>query len=216
MSSGCNRGCGLGVEESVAARCLRNGLPSDPSTPVDAGARDRVELPVTDVSERDLGDESDPSERFAALFAKEYEGLVRLAYLMSGLGQSSLVAEEIVQEAFADAYRRGLIGCNGAYVRRAVINGCRDHARRLARWRERLPKLVFPHTEAASVADRIDIERALRALNAKQRAAVVLRYYLDLTTQEIADTLRVPPGTAKSLIHRGLERLRKDLGDTLS
>jgi RNA polymerase sigma factor (sigma-70 family) len=216
MSSGCNRGCRLGVEESVAARCLRNGLSSDPSAPMGAGTRDRVEPPVTDVSEQGLGDESAPSERFAALFAKEYEGLVRLAYLMSGLGQSSLVAEEIVQEAFADAYRRGLIGCNGAYVRRAVVNGCRDHTRRLLRWRQRMPKLVFPQTEAAPVADRIDIERALRALSANQRAAVVLRYYLDLTTQEIAETLRVPPGTAKSLIHRGIERLRKDLGDSLS
>jgi RNA polymerase sigma-70 factor (ECF subfamily) len=45
---------------------------------------------------------------------------------------------------------------------------------------------------------------------------VVLRYYLDLTSEEIADTLRVPSGTAKSLVHRGLERLREDLGDTLS
>ncbi len=195
---------------------MRNALPRESAAPVGAGADDCVEPPVTDVSEHDLDDEPDPSERFAVLFATEYEGLVRLAYLMSGLGQSSLVAEEIVQEAFADAYRRGLPGCNGAYVRRAVINGCRDHTRRLARWRQRLPKLVFAHTEAAPVADRIDIERALGALNAKQRAAVVLRYYLDLTTQEIADTLRVPPGTAKSLIHRGLERLREDLGDTLS
>jgi RNA polymerase sigma factor (sigma-70 family) len=195
---------------------MRDSRSSDPSTPVGARERDGVELPMTDVSQDGLGDGTDPGERFATLFAEEYGGLVRVAYLMSGLGQSSQVAEEIVQEAFADAYRRGLIACNVAYVRRAVINGCRDHTRRLARWRQRVPKLVFPQTKAAPVADRIDIERALGALNAKQRAAVVLRYYLDLTTQEIADALRVPPGTAKSLVHRGLERLREDLGDTLS
>jgi RNA polymerase sigma factor (sigma-70 family) len=195
---------------------MRNALLRESAAPVGAGAGDCVEPRVTDVSEHDLDDEPDPSQRFAALFAKEYEGLVRLAYLMSGLGQSSLVAEEIVQEAFADAYHRGLPGCNGAYVRRAVINGCRDHTRRLARWRQRLPKLLLAATEAEPVADRIDLERALGALKAKQRAAVVLRYYLDLTTREIADTLRVRPGTAKSLVHRGLEQLRKDLGDTLS
>lgn len=48
---------------------MRNALPRESAAPVGAGADDCVEPPVTDVSEHDLDDEPDPSERFAALFA---------------------------------------------------------------------------------------------------------------------------------------------------
>jgi DNA-directed RNA polymerase specialized sigma24 family protein len=54
--------------------------------------------------------------------------------------------------------------------------------------------------------------QALRRLPARQRAAIVLRYYLDLPEVEVARQLGVPVGTVKSLVHRGLARLRQRLG----
>jgi len=54
--------------------------------------------------------------------------------------------------------------------------------------------------------------QALGRLPARQRAAIVLRYYLDLSEAEVARQLGVPVGTVKSLVHRGLARLRDRLG----
>ena len=52
---------------------------------------------------------------------------------------------------------------------------------------------------------------ALQALPPKRRAALVLRYYDDLSEAEIASVLGVRPGTVKSMLHRGLAQLREDI-----
>ena len=61
---------------------------------------------------------------------------------------------------------------------------------------------------ALAIADRDLIERAFRRLPPDQRAVIVLRFYLDLTMPEVAETLGVPLGTAQSRLHRGLAALR--------
>jgi RNA polymerase sigma factor (sigma-70 family) len=55
------------------------------------------------------------------------------------------------------------------------------------------------------------MRRALLSLPERQRAAIVLRFYEDLTEQETADTLRCRPGTVRSLVSRGMAALRTDL-----
>jgi RNA polymerase sigma factor (sigma-70 family) len=62
--------------------------------------------------------------------------------------------------------------------------------------------------------DDLVLWQALRRLPARQREAIVLRYYLDLPEAEVARLLKVPPGTVKSWTHRGLSRLRDRLGPT--
>ena len=57
---------------------------------------------------------------------------------------------------------------------------------------------------------------AIRALPKRQRAALVLRFYEDLAEAEIAQVLEMPIGTVKSLVHRGLGRLRDQIGPELS
>ena len=64
-----------------------------------------------------------------------------------------------------------------------------------------------------SVADREQIMAALSSLPLEQRAVIVLHFYLDLPLTQVAAVLDVPAGTAKSRLHRGLERLRVSLGD---
>ena len=153
------------------------------------------------------------AETFEAVFAREYAGMVRLAYLMIGGQGSTHDAEGVVQHAFADVYRQGPQAYTGAYVRRSVINRSRDHTRRLARWRRRLSTLEPSGLVPAASGERVDVIDVLRRLSARQRAAVVLRYYGDLSIDDIAEALALPPNTVKSLIHRGLARLRREIGE---
>ena len=66
---------------------------------------------------------------------------------------------------------------------------------------------TLPDT-AISVADRDELERAFRRLPPEQRAVVALRYYLDLPLSEVAATLGIPPGTARSRLHHATRQLR--------
>ncbi len=93
------------------------------------------------------------------------------------------------------------------YARQAVVNACRSHFRRAGRERDRRPLLYVVDGDGQEVAAG-ELHDVLMALPYRQRAAVVLRYYSDLSELEIAEVLGCRPGTVGSLIHRGLERLR--------
>jgi RNA polymerase sigma-70 factor (ECF subfamily) len=68
---------------------------------------------------------------------------------------------------------------------------------------------VSDATDALSeIHNRDQLERAFRRLSMEHRAVVVLHYYLDLSIDEIADTLGVPPGTVKSRVHNAMRGLR--------
>jgi RNA polymerase sigma-70 factor (sigma-E family) len=140
----------------------------------------------------------------AELFRREYAPMVRLATLLVG---SDAVAEELVQDAFVAVHRRwSSVDNPGGYLRTSVVNACRSHQRRAALERRRLPR---PDEPAQLGAD--EVWDALAHLPHKQRAALVLRFYEDATEAEIAATLRVRPATVRSLVHRGLAKLRKEI-----
>lgn len=141
----------------------------------------------------------------AELYQREYGPMVRLACLLVG---SEAVAEELVQDAFVAVHRRwdGLSN-PGGYLRTCVVNGCRSHQRRAALERRRRPR---PETSDVRLqAD--ELWDALLRLPYRQRAALVLRYYEDATEADIAIALDVRPATVRSLVHRGLEKLRKEV-----
>jgi RNA polymerase sigma-70 factor (sigma-E family) len=151
------------------------------------------------------GRRSDEAGRRALLdlYDAEHAAMVRLAHLLTG---SLAVAEDVVHDAFLRVYD-GLDGVRepGAYLRRTVINLCHSQHRRAGverRWRDRQPP---PEVVLPPEVD--DTWRAVRALPARQRAVLVLRFYLDLKVDDVADTLGVPVGTVKSDIHRGLAAL---------
>jgi RNA polymerase sigma-70 factor (sigma-E family) len=140
---------------------------------------------------------------FDRLYQERYHALVRLAYLMVG---DNGVAEEVVQDAFARAHLRwSRLHNPGAYVHVAVLNGARNEVRRLVRRRGKSLPVPDDHVDETSV----ELLDALRVLNGRQRAAVVLRFYEGRSEAEIAELLGVRPGTVKSLIHRALNRLRE-------
>jgi len=139
---------------------------------------------------------------FGAFYAGHYADLVRLATLLSG---SADAAPDLVQDCFVRLHGHWTAVRDPLpYVRRSVVHACASHHRSLAR-RRRLPT---PEATASPLgAD--ELEDALAKLPARQRAAVVLRYYGDLPDAEIARALRCRPGTVRSLIHRALADLRK-------
>jgi RNA polymerase sigma-70 factor (sigma-E family) len=140
---------------------------------------------------------------FDELFDQRYLPMVRLAYALVG---SREIAEELVQDAFARVYERWRrIDQPAAYLRTAVVNGCKNEHRR-RRTRKRLAP--DPERATATPPASVDFLDDLRMLTPRQRTAVVLRYHEGLGEAEIAAAMGVRPGTVKSTLHRALELLR--------
>jgi RNA polymerase sigma-70 factor (sigma-E family) len=145
------------------------------------------------------------ADELVSLYEARYDELVRLAYLLTGIAP---VAEELVQDAFVATHaawprvREPL-----AYVRTAVVNRSRSWGRRvqLERRRSAPPEPGVAGLEADELWD------ALAALNDRQRAAIVLRYYDDLPDREIAAILGCRVPTVRTAIHRGLAALRREI-----
>lgn len=156
------------------------------------------------------------ADTFAAVFNAHHRDAVRLAYL---LVSDAHQAEDIVSEAFAKVYvrwRRGSVRDVGGYLRRAVVNEANSKLRRRYLERrvgegrsgdDRGVRLVDE-----DAADRDEVWQGIERLPARQRAAVVLRYYEDLSEAETAEVLGCSVGTVKSQTSRGLARLQELLG----
>jgi RNA polymerase sigma factor (sigma-70 family) len=136
--------------------------------------------------------------------------MVRLAYLLTG---SLDLAEDVVHDAFLACSRRwATLDLPDAYVRTAVTNHARSALRRLGRERDKLDRLSRAATVTVGIPELDETWATLRRLPDRQRMAVVLRFYEDMSEADIAGTLGCRPGTVKSLIHRGLARVSAEVG----
>nr|WP_225312139.1 SigE family RNA polymerase sigma factor [Microbispora cellulosiformans] len=150
------------------------------------------------------------------LFMTHRLGLVRFAFLLVGDQET---AEDIVQDAFAAVHRRwSRLTDHGRvlpYLRTAVLNGCRMvHRRRVIIRRfggDRKVPFWSAEAEALLGETRREVFLAVRALPRRQREAVVLRYYLDLSEGDIAEVMGVSRGTVKSTTSRALKTLAAKL-----
>lgn len=141
---------------------------------------------------------------FDDLFAEERVPMTRLAYLLVG---SEAVAEEVVQDAFAQVYERwARLDRPGGYLRTCVVHG----ARRASKRRQRDLRVVHDRAEPAALEAR-ELLDALGRLQPRWRAVVVLRFYGGMTQDEIADVLGMKAGTVKSALHRALGQLREEI-----
>lgn len=144
------------------------------------------------------------------LFHGEYDAMVRLAYVVCGDRHD---AEEIVQDAFAEVHRRWDQLLNpGGYLRSTVVNGARKRRGRASRRRQ----IIEHHVAEVAALDVAGSEYdhtlvSLDALPERQRTALVLAYYAGLSSEEIGEALGCRASTARSLVRRGLTRLRKEL-----
>jgi RNA polymerase sigma-70 factor (sigma-E family) len=154
-----------------------------------------------------------------ALYQAHAVGMIRIALLMLG---DRAAAEDAVQDAFLGLYRRwhGLDDPEKAeaYIRSAVLNGCRDALRRRSRRDQRDRIAAFdlgevPSAEAAALIseDRRRILTGLRRLPGRQREALVCRFYLQLSEEETARAMGVSRGTVKSTTSRAVAALGRML-----
>jgi RNA polymerase sigma-70 factor (sigma-E family) len=149
---------------------------------------------------------------FSDFMHGRWSQLVRLGYGLTGDLQ---LAEDLAQTAFAKAYaswaRVRRADDPDAYLRRIVVNANRSRFRKVRVAEvltETLPDLVSASDGADQQHDRDALLTALLALPYGQRAAVVLRYWLDLTETETALVLGCSVGNVKSQASRGLTKLR--------
>jgi len=144
-----------------------------------------------------------------AAYAAHFASLVQLANITTG-GQPA--AEDLVQDVFVDFYqRRATVTDPTAWLRRATVNRCTSWVRR--RMVERRHARQEPATGGGPPlsADAVAVRAALARLRPRHRAAIFLRYYLDLSEAEIAAAMACRPGTVKSLLHRGLNVMKEHL-----
>jgi DNA-directed RNA polymerase specialized sigma24 family protein len=138
------------------------------------------------------------------LYKDQWAPLVRLALVMTG---DRSRAEDIVHDVFVRLATRPLPLDPPSYVRRMVVNATRDHHRRI-----RVERRLAPGPPPPVLQPDVDeVIVAVQRLPTRQRQVLGLRYYADMSLDQIAHTLDCPVGTVKSLIHRGIETLRKEL-----
>ena len=151
--------------------------------------------------------EVESSQTITSVFEAQYARFCRLAYLLTG---DRSRAEEIVMEAFVRSLSRWRsVREPEAYVRRAVVNLSRNRLRR-AFLERRPPTDQDSVTLPADPADHI--WAAVRALPPRQRAAIVLRYWDDLSDAEISAALGCAVGTVKSQLSKARASLARSLG----
>ena len=138
--------------------------------------------------------------------------LRRTAYLMTGDWHE---AEDLTQVALAKLYvawprvrRDGAEAYARRIVARAFIDARRRHWRR-ERPTDELPDLAGP---SERIDDRLDLAQALAQLSASHRAVLVLRFWEDLSVEQVADALSLSIGTVKSQTSRALDRVRTLMG----
>jgi RNA polymerase sigma-70 factor, ECF subfamily len=128
-------------------------------------------------------------------------------------------AEDATQEALVAAWR-DLSSLRDpsrfdAWLHRLLVNACYREARRQRRRTEReVHEILIDRPDAAAeidLADRDQLERGFVRIDADERAILVLHYYLGYSLAGVADVLGVPPGTAKSRLHRATQALRSAL-----
>jgi RNA polymerase sigma-70 factor (sigma-E family) len=161
----------------------------------------------------------DPAEEITALYEAHALGFVKLAVLMTG---DQTAAEDIVQDAFLGLYRRWHSVREPdkvlSYIRSCVLNGCRT----FHRVRYRRERIVFDPRPDADSAENLAVLgetnravlAAIRRLPPRQREAVVLRYYLDMTEDQTAQAMGVSRGAVKSATFRGLAALARMLEES--
>jgi RNA polymerase sigma-70 factor (sigma-E family) len=176
------------------------------------GAGGLADRPAADaVSSADLDDPS-----FRDYVQARSRALLRTAYMLTG---NRADAEDLVQAALAKTYlawdRIEDRGAVDGYVRRALVN---TH---ISWWRRRrveefptdqIPDQAIADHFASSATDDLEesLRRAIDRLPQRMRAALVLRYYEDMTEAEVAEVLGISLGTVKSTVSRAVAKLRID------
>ena len=150
---------------------------------------------------------------FEALAVANHPRLFKVAY---GILRDRHLAEDATQQAFLDIWRHipRLRDTSRfeAWSYRLVVNACYDEAKRRPNWVPpadlTLGDMPLGRDEIGPVIARDQLSRALQRLSLDQRAVLVLRYLMDMSPQEIGDSLDIPRRTVYSRLQRALDDVR--------
>lgn len=153
-------------------------------------------------------------QRLADLYWRHAADAVRLAFLLTG---DQHAAEDIVQDAFVRLFGRlqrlKSPDAFEMYLRRTVVNLSRDRFRRLRLERDYATREMNapsqPTGVISAIEDRELIRDVLRSLPHRQRTALVLRFYADLSEQQTAEVMQCSVPAVKSLVTRANVSLRE-------
>ena len=155
------------------------------------------------------------SVSFEDFYEIEHARLFGALALVTGDRQE---AEDVMQEAFLRVWERwnlvqSLASPTG-YVYRTAMNVFRMRRRRALTASRRMARRLLPKDDVEAAEARTDLDRALAALSARQRAAVVLTELLDFSSSEAASVMGVSPANARKLAQQGRDGLRRALGSS--
>ncbi|RUZ80754.1 RNA polymerase sigma factor [Mesorhizobium sp. M7A.F.Ca.US.006.01.1.1] len=147
------------------------------------------------------------------LVARKLPRILALAVRMLG---DAAEAEDVAQETFVRIWRHAASWRRGnarfdSWIHRVTLNLCYDRLRRRREWvTGDLPEMVDPAAlpDAPRQEDALRVERALQAIAPRQREAIVLVYYQEMSNIEAAATLRVSVDALESLLARGRRSLQ--------
>jgi RNA polymerase sigma-70 factor (ECF subfamily) len=155
-------------------------------------------------------------EAFATLAADSVDGCYRLAFrILRDPHRAQDATQQALLLAWRDLARLRDPERFDAWLHRLVVNACYSEARTERRWVARVRVLPTDDANepdvARAVAARDELEGAFRKLTPEQRAVVVLHHHLGYPVTEIAATLGIPDGTARSRLHYAVRQLRAAL-----
>jgi RNA polymerase sigma-70 factor (sigma-E family) len=158
--------------------------------------------------------ERSPRGALEEIYVRNAASALRLAYFLTGDRE---LAEDLTQEAFvrvAGRFRHLRDPDDlPAYLRRTIVNLFTSQLRRRRVEREWLcrQRAQLPVLNAVDIAERDDLWRAMATLPERQRAALVLRYYEDLSEEDAAEVLRCSIGALNQLVVRAKSTLRQHI-----
>jgi len=150
-----------------------------------------------------------PDHSFEQFFEAQYSGICRALWL--GLGEDC-EPEDAAQDAFARAFQKwsalSRLDRPATWVFVVAVRQARRNQRRRNRSLKASVWAAEPRQPTEDVAFRLTVVTALGELSPRQRLAIVLRYYADLSVRDIAKAMSCREGTVKATIHSAHDRLR--------
>jgi RNA polymerase sigma-70 factor (sigma-E family) len=193
------------------------GVPAEPD-PGPARSKDVADPPLagTGASSAQARSATNADLAITEIYETEYRSLVRMSAMLLGDVGS---AEEVVQDCFITMHAawHGLREVDKAvhYLRRSVVNRSRSVLRHRVVVDKHMPRAEpdMPSAEQAAITmlERSAVVSALRELPVRQREALVLKFYMDLSEEQVAAVMNISRGAVKSHTARGKAALRSVL-----
>ena len=167
---------------------------------------------------RELGERAQHGARaaFADLARDQADRLYGLAQrILRDADRAEDATQQTLEIAWRDLPRLRDPDRFGPWLNRILVNACYSEAARARRWSANVRVLIVepaaPNDDELTVDDRDQLERGFRRLSPEHRALLALHHYLGLSLEEIAETLGIPSGTARSRLHYAHRAMRAAL-----